>query len=181
MSTKDSIAYKHNTFHLDYELFDEEHIYFELTGAAFQATPERIRVRIPLEIWAVIRSRAAVRLPWAERPDAEIRSHVEREVDERIEKALAGTYWIFGSFIYGAADQPREEQVRRGMKHYRQVRDRHSRIAQAIQAMEAEQRTRRTTRASGSRRGHLKRRRTIVLTRCTSRNSNSIGRLRHQG
>lgn len=141
MSTKSSIAYSRNAFHFYHEAFDDESVYLELTGASFRATPDEVCVQIPIEIWAVIRSRAAVRLPWAERTDEDIQAHVEREVEERIERVRQGGHWLFGSFVYGAADQPREEQVRSGMAHYRRVRDRQSRIARAIQAMEAEQRS----------------------------------------
>lgn len=139
MSTKVNIACSRNRFHLYHEIFDDENVYIELTGVEFRATPQNISVQIPLEIWEVVRTRAPVRLSWAGKSDDDVRAHVEREVDERIEQARQGKHWLSGSLVYGAADRPREEQIRAGMRFLMETRDRQTRIAQAIQVLEAEQ------------------------------------------
>ncbi|NJM74895.1 MAG: hypothetical protein HC852_02890 [Acaryochloridaceae cyanobacterium RU_4_10] len=60
MSTKSSIAYGDN-FHLYQEIFDTGAVYLELTDADFEVQSSsgqnRIQVRIPAEIWEIIRTK----------------------------------------------------------------------------------------------------------------------------
>ena len=55
MSTRATLA-SGLDFYLFEELFDEEHVYFELEGTEFEAAPGSVRVQIPLPIWEVIRT-----------------------------------------------------------------------------------------------------------------------------
>ena len=47
MSTKSTITYGDN-FHLYTELFDDKHVFLELSAVEFRATPGAITVAIPL-------------------------------------------------------------------------------------------------------------------------------------
>ena len=72
---------------------------------------------IPVHVWEVIRRYPGVDLKYADRTDAEIRLHVEREVDERLklyeeaDKRSKGLVSLSGSLAFGTADQPRDQQI----------------------------------------------------------------------
>jgi hypothetical protein len=78
-------------------------------------------VPIPVHIWEVIRQYPGVDLEWADKTDAEIRQHVEQEVDQRLKlyaktpeqsKALVS---LSGCLVFGAANEPRERQIAAGV------------------------------------------------------------------
>jgi hypothetical protein len=63
MCTKSTIAYSHGPdfdFHFFHEVLDDDGVYLELAGAdvQYEAGPGRVLVRIPVEIWEVIRQLA---------------------------------------------------------------------------------------------------------------------------
>lgn len=137
MSTKSSIAYSHGPefdFHFYHEVLDDDAVYLELAGPnlQYEAQPGRVRLRIPVEIWEVICSRAPANLQFADWTDQQVDAYVEQEVDRRIEEyrehtAKAGQQptilRIAGSLAYGFADEPREQQWERGRQFFRQLRD----------------------------------------------------------
>lgn len=141
MSTKATIAHGPN-FHFFREVFDDDNIYLELEHVPFEASYNRVTVPIPVHIWEVIRRHEGTDLSFADKTDEEIRSLVEREVDERISqyhqetderrKRLAG----FGSMVYGGADCSREEQIESGIAYFRQKRDHQRKIREAIADLE---------------------------------------------
>lgn len=54
MSTKCTLAHGKD-FHLFEECFEEDAVYLELEKAEFEASNHSIRVRIPIDIWEIIR------------------------------------------------------------------------------------------------------------------------------
>jgi hypothetical protein len=148
MSTRSTIAHG-PTFHLYHEALDEDFIYLELEGVAFEASYNRVMVPIPVHIWEIIRQYPGVDLTWAEKSDEEIRAYVEREVDERIQRytqeenpRVRGLLAVFGAIPFGTADMPREEQIAQGMSYFLKQREHQQQIKRAIEGLEQANRRR---------------------------------------
>ena len=148
MSTKATIAYD-DTFHFYHEVMDDDHVYLELDTTNFEAGYGRVMVPIPIHIWETIRHLGAARLDFINHTDEDLLAMVEKEVDERIanyQKTLretpdrAGLYSVFGAFTYGGADEPREQQIARGMEHFQSERQRQRELHAAIEKLRAAQR-----------------------------------------
>lgn len=152
MSTRCSIAYSSNPehdFHFYHECFDDENVYLELSGPDLEYEAHRgcVTVRIPLEIWEVIRHRGGADLEYAGWTDAQIQTYVEQKVDGRIaeyqqhlmetgqEKSILS---ICGAMVWGMADEPREKQIQNGLFYCKRVRDEQTEIKRRIDAIEAE-------------------------------------------
>lgn len=140
MSTKSTIAYGAN-FHLYHEALDEDYVYLQLEGVQFEASYNRVMVPIPVHIWEFIRQYPGIDLEWVDKTDAEIRQHVEREVDERLEKykkaddGRGGLIRLLGSLVYGTADEPRETQIEAGIQYFSRLREHQQQIRQAIEEL----------------------------------------------
>src|ERR671923_711816 len=141
MSTKSTIAHGRN-FHLYHEAFDEDYVYLELEGAKFEASYNRVMVPIPVHVWEVIRHYPGIELEYADKTDAEIRQHVEQEVDERLKRyeeaneKSKGLVSLFGSLAFGPADQPRDQQIAAGVEYYTKLREHQRQIKEAIAVLE---------------------------------------------
>ena len=142
MSTKATVAYGSN-FHLYKEVLDENFIYLELEGVSFEANYNRVMVPIPVHIWEVIRQYPGTDLSWSDKTDEEIERYVEQEVNERIERyqqaendQQRGLIALFGSLAYGSAENPRQEQIEQGIAYFKQLREHHRQIKQAIEELE---------------------------------------------
>jgi hypothetical protein len=140
MSTKSTLAYG-ETFHLYREVFDDDHVYLRLDTTHFEAGYDRVMIPIPIHIWETIRHLGGAELDLVDRSDEELLERVEKEVDERTAEYQrvarerpdrAGFFGILGSLVYGTADQPRDEQVRRGMDYFRSDRKRQREIQARI-------------------------------------------------
>ena len=142
MSTKCTVAYGPN-FHLYREAFDDESIYLELEGVSFEASSQRVMVTIPIPIWEAIRRRGEADLSYAEKTDAEIQAKVEEWVDERLARYRQaqsdhgkGRVSLLGGLVLGAADEPREEQIARGVAYYLRMREAQQKLKKAIEELE---------------------------------------------
>jgi len=142
VSTKCSVAYGPD-FHLYREVFDDEHIYLQLEGVAYEASSQQVMVSIPMRIWEVIRRRGGARLSYAEKTDPEIQAEVEEWVDERLaryheaqESGGGGMIAFAGCFVIGTADDPREEQIAQGIAYYQQMREQQQQLKKAIEELE---------------------------------------------
>ena len=137
MSTKSTIAHSQGPdfdFHFYHEVFDDDGVYLELRGPnlEYAAHPDRVQVRIPVEIWEVIRHHAPPDLRFADWTDSQVDAYVEDEVETRIreyrqhtQKAgpQPGLLRVVGSLVYGIADDPRDQQIEAGRAYFRQLRD----------------------------------------------------------
>ena len=139
MSTKSSLAHGED-FHFYTEAFDDEHVYLELNKAEFEATQDHVMVRIPLEVWITIQQVKPPRLDVAGTSNQELLELVQAEVDERIARYRAATNdrgrgfaSLIGGWVYGQADQPRDEQIEQGLKYHLEVRQRQERILERSQ------------------------------------------------
>jgi hypothetical protein len=86
---------------------------------------------IPIHIWETIRHLGAAELDLVDKDDEALLTMVERDVDKRIadyQRAVTETpertslIRFFGCLLYGTADSPRAEQVRRGMEYFQRRR-----------------------------------------------------------
>jgi hypothetical protein len=134
MSTKSSLAHG-DGFHFYNEALDDEHVYLELNKAEFEASQDHVMVRIPLEVWITIQQVKPPRLDVAGKSDQELLELVQADVDERITRYQVATTdrgrgfaSLIGAWVYGQADQPRDEQIKQGLKYHREVRQRQERI-----------------------------------------------------
>ena len=141
MSTKSTIAYGRN-FHLYHEARDEDYVYLELEGTKFEASYNRVMVPIPVHVWEVIRRYPGIDLKYAEKTDAELRQHVEQEVDERLklyeeaDERSKGLASLSGCLVFGTADQPRHQQIAAGVEYFTKVREHQRQIKKAIEELE---------------------------------------------
>jgi hypothetical protein len=144
MSTKATIAYG-PTFHFYHEALDDDYVYLELEQVAFEASYNQVMVPIPVHIWEVIRQYPGVDLSWADKSDEEILNHVSQDVDDRIQKfaeagANKGLISLFGGLVYGRADDPRDEQIERGVAYYHKLREHQQQVMAAIEELRKAQR-----------------------------------------
>lgn len=140
MSTKCTIAYGEN-FHLYREVFDSDHVYFELDTTHFEAGYGRVMIPIPLHIWETIRRLGGAELDLVDLSDEELLARVQKEVEERMAEyqrvarerpERAGLVAILGSLVYGTADEPRDQQIRHGMEYFRRERKRQNELRARI-------------------------------------------------
>lgn len=123
MSTKSTLAYG-DSFHFYEEVLDEHYVYLELQGVNYEAGYNRVMVPIPIHIWEVIRKHGA--------PDLSL---VDKTDEEQQNPSALNNY--FGSLAYGAASDPRSEQIQRGIEYYQARRRDQQEIKAAINALEA--------------------------------------------
>lgn len=132
MSTKSSIAYGNTQdgkydFHLYNECFDDDHVYLEVDAEV---------VKIPLAVWEAIRTFPGGSFELVDKSDSDLRKMAEEHVDERIgqvkearkvkdkknRKSRLALISLFGCGLYGAATDPRDVQVQRGLKEHKRRR-----------------------------------------------------------
>lgn len=145
MSTKCSMAWG-DGFHFYKEVMEEDGVYLELStamkGVDFSASPGFVTVRIPLEIWEVIRTMTCAELGLVEKTDEELRQKAEKEVNERIQRVKeareAGRKSLFddGPFDpFGSVDDPVEEQVEKAFRYYAAERQSQKEFKARVDAM----------------------------------------------
>jgi len=148
MSTKATIAHGDH-FHFYHEVLDDDHVYLEMNTTQFEAGYGRVMLPIPIHIWEVIRHLGGARLDLVEKTDEDLLATVEADVDRRTaeyQEALrthpdrAGLASFVGSLVYGGAEEPREEQIARGMEYFRGERQRQREVQAAIEKLRAAQR-----------------------------------------
>jgi hypothetical protein len=143
MSTKSSIAYQKDLYHVYSEAFDDDAVYLTLFGEPqFTVKHGSATLRIPVEVWAVMVKYGHVEYGLADMSDEELLAIAEKEVDKRIaefqrkltEESVksANLFAICGCLSYGAADSSRESQLDTRMVYLRSMRDRHKRVKTAI-------------------------------------------------
>jgi hypothetical protein len=142
MPPKVSIAYGKN-FHFYREDREHNYVYLELEDAPYEAGYLRVMLAIPVDIWETIRNLAPTQLDLINDSDAELIGKVTSRVDERVAeyerarssgRGKAEELRLKDSLIFGVADDPREDQVARGIHSYKVEQERQraiiSRMAQ---------------------------------------------------
>jgi hypothetical protein len=140
MSTKTTIAHGEN-FHFYRELFDYDHVYLQVDTTHFEAGYGHVMIPIPIHIWETIRHLGAAELDLVDLGDEQLLGKVEKEVEERVVEYQrvvrerpnhANLFAIMGSLVYGPANEPRDDQIRHGMDHFRKERLRQREIRARI-------------------------------------------------
>jgi hypothetical protein len=150
MSTKCSIAYykedKPTGFHFYHECMDRENVYLELVGdgVEYEARAGRVMVRIPIEVWEVIRKRAPADVSAADWTDEEIDAKASAEADGGVREyerhvAEGNELALRWTAICGL-DKSREEQMVSLREHRLQQREEHRARRDRIRELEAKQR-----------------------------------------
>jgi hypothetical protein len=144
MSTKATIAYG-PTFHFYHEVLDDNYVYLELEQVAFEASYNRVMVPIPVHIWEVIRQYPGLDLSWADQSDQDLVEYVSQQVDERRQRfAEAGEHQglvsLCGELVYGKADDPRADQIQRGITYYQTLREHQQQVIASIKELRKAQR-----------------------------------------
>ena len=145
MSTKSTIAYG-PTFHLYHEALDDDYVYLELEQVQFEASYNRVMVPIPVHIWEVIRQYPGIDFSWTEKSDQGILDYVTQSVDDRIrkyeetEENRKGLISLIGFLAFGTADEPRDEQIEKGVTFYRDLRTHQQQVKTAIEELQQAQR-----------------------------------------
>ncbi len=81
MPTRSTIV-SGRSFYLYEECFDPaKNVWLDLTGCAFEATPQGIRIAIPLAVWEIIRQHTSARYDLAALTDAQLLFEAEKRVD----------------------------------------------------------------------------------------------------
>lgn len=132
MPPKISIAYGKN-FHFYREAHEHNYVYLELEDVPYEVGYLRVMLAIPVDIWETIRGLGAPRLDLVNASDADLIERVTSRVNERAaeyesvrssNREVAEIIRLRDALIFGAADEPREDQVARGMHSYKMERER---------------------------------------------------------
>ncbi len=137
MSTRSTMAHGDN-FHLYKDLMDEgDAVHLRIDNPCGHSD----YICIPPEIWEVIRTVPAVSFDLADKTDAELKAQVTKDVDERLVKYKAAKdkqgrslVSLFGFGLYGGANEPRAQQIKNGLSHYRKERKALREIRKKMQA-----------------------------------------------
>jgi hypothetical protein len=140
MTVKGTLAYGKN-FHFYHEALDNNHVYLELEDVSYDVGYRRIMVAIPIDVWEVIRGLGAAKFDLVNISDEELIRFVEERVDERIgryQKAKsiapeeAERLKFSDSIMFGAMNDPKEQQIASGIRHFRTERDRQREVGLRI-------------------------------------------------
>ena len=140
MTVKATLAYG-KSFHFYHEALDNNHVYLELEDVPYEVGYRRLMVAIPIDVWEVIRGLGAAKLELVNASEVEITNLVGEAVDKRIaeferlrssSREEAESLRFNNSLVFGAADTPREQQVRRGVEYYRTERERQREVARRM-------------------------------------------------
>lgn len=147
MSTKSTLV-SGKAFHLFEECFDPaKNVWLDLTGCAFEATSESVRVEIPLAVWEIIRQHTPARYDLAPLTDAQLLAEAEKRVDTlRAEYRIAlaehktalktGKGKVrrktFFSLLYRDARLPRDEHLASVLEKLRAERAAQRKLKRAV-------------------------------------------------
>ena len=132
MPPKVTIAYGKN-FHFYREAQEHNYVYLELEDAPYEAGYLRVMVAISVDIWETIRGLGFTQLDLVNLTDADLIERVTNQVDQRVDeyertrssnREKAEELRLKDSLIFGAADDPREDQIARGIQSYKVERER---------------------------------------------------------
>ena len=117
MSTKNTLAHG-RSFHLYGDFFDRDAVWLGLCGADFDANRQNITLRIPLEIWEVIRRQTPVVFDLANKSDEEITQMARARVEDHIrefKKAKGPRRKLLAAQGWGAVRAVQVCRVKRAM------------------------------------------------------------------
>jgi hypothetical protein len=129
MSTRRTLWYG-DKYHLYQDGFYDENVYLDIKDSRFDS----LILKIPLTVWKEMRQHTIQpNERYLDFSETELRVEAEREVDEHrahLEEVRAkggkhaGLRMMFGSFVFGSPDTPREEMIEHFIECYRRGRNR---------------------------------------------------------
>ena len=148
MSTRSTIACG-DDWHFYHEAWENDCAYLEFSGG-----DQRVCVRIPDYVWAVIREKWPIDLRFAGKSDEEVKVHITDVVSQRVKDwnnriqktmeddnlsrehaeerhAING---MCGCIQFGSMGDPEENQIKSGLEYYLQERDRQNEVYAKIKA-----------------------------------------------
>lgn len=136
MSTKHTIKYSED-FHFYTECFDDENVYLHVHDKNLIGINESgVTLTIPMHIWEGIKNSYHANTEYAPLSDEEIKQKVEKEVDDRIKEFENSNNSplinLLGSFTYGLAEDPREQQIESGIKSLKGLRARQKALLEEL-------------------------------------------------
>ncbi len=140
MPPKISIAYGKN-FHFYREAHELNYVYLELEDVPYEVGYLRVMLAIPVDIWETIRGLGATSLDLVNASDDDLIEKVTSRVAERsaeyerarsTDREAAEMIRLRDSLIFGAADEPHEDQIARGVHSYKMERERQRAIVARI-------------------------------------------------
>ena len=138
MSTKSTIL-AFEGIHLYEESFDTTRVYMEIE-CEFEATNNGVTLGIPAAKWEALKKPTTFNPKWFDKTDEDIHLHVETLVLERLDRhanAKNETHAAFlglaGCGIFGSIDSNKEDQIARGVEHYKKQRQSEIKIIHDIQ------------------------------------------------
>ena len=137
MSTKATLFFHWEDFHLYRELYDDDYVYLNLKDKNLVTIDESgVTLRIPVEIMETIKHVSTPSLNLAYKSDEEIKAIVEEVVNDRVENYKKDPENVFtlmiGSATFGVPSDPIENQISAGMSNYIRFRDLQTRQAEKI-------------------------------------------------
>lgn len=121
--------------------FDEENIYLQFEGFEFSTNDDSVTVAIPLNVWENLRKVDGIsQLDLVNMSDSEIEKKVAEEVDGRIrelslfgkEDNMAKLIKMENYIVYGDANDPKDNQIKKGLSFYLEQRERQKAILNKI-------------------------------------------------
>lgn len=134
MSTEHAIAHGEG-FYFYREIFEEDALYLELSGVAFEAGKNWARVPIPVPVWELVRRYQAVDYGLLEMTDAEPQARVAQEVGACLALAAGPRRRVGGALKFGKDDASREQQIAGGLDWCRERRARSRAVKTALDAL----------------------------------------------
>jgi hypothetical protein len=116
----------------------------ELDTTHFEAGYGRVMVPIPIHIWETIRHLGGARLDLVDKQDDDLMAMVHGAVDQRIAKyrqamqdnpGRAAFTAFLGCLVYGTANAPRADQIRKGVEYFRREQQRQREVQARISAL----------------------------------------------
>ena len=137
VSTKITVAHARVPvdFHLYQERGDEENLHLEVNSGG-STTILTIPMGLAFGAARKISALEKINMRIARETDAEIAETINSEVDARIENAHDPLTHLVGLLIYGSVHDPREDQVKSGIKEMTRTRDRCIKMLQLADDME---------------------------------------------
>jgi hypothetical protein len=132
MPPKISIAYGKN-FHFYRDAHEHNYVYLELEDVPYEVGYLRVMLAIPVDIWETIRGLGTTRLDLVNASDSDLIKKVTSRVEQRAaeyegarasDREAAEMIRHRDSLVFGTADEPREDQVARGVHSYKVERER---------------------------------------------------------
>lgn len=140
MSTRSTLVSGEDAHLFQDLLVEDDAVYLTLRGEGiwYKASPGEVTIKIPAHVWGAIRGHE-IRLDLVDLSDDDLLFMVDTEVSKRIEeyeraesKSVRALLDFYGSMVFGAASEPRPDQIRQGLEYYTKERTRQREVQEKM-------------------------------------------------